>query len=141
MASMDSDRMRCCVLPVSRPTAVHGFSRSTIAALALLAFLLPPAASAANLAGRVSNLEGAAVPGAEITVQQNDSDFATTARTGEDGSYSLPSLPPGVYTIVIKKQGFADLTQENVALEGGNEIVQLQFRLRPAEQTVVRGVE
>ena len=109
----------------------------------LLTFLaFAPASPAATIAGKVSSLEGAAVSGAEITVQQNDSDFLATTITGQDGSYALPSLPSGVYTIVIRKQGFADLTQENVALGGGNETLALEFRLRPAEQqTVVRGVE
>jgi len=110
--------------------------------LAFLALALPPAVPAANLAGKVSSVEGAPVPGAQIVVQQANSDLSMTVTTAEDGSYSLPSLPPGIYTILVKKQGFADLTQENVALDGGNETVQLQFRLRPAEQqTVVRGVE
>ena len=96
----------------------------------------------ATLEGKVSDLEGAAVAGAQIVVQQGNSDFSMTAVTAEDGSYSLPSLPAGVYTILIKKQGYADLTQENVALASGNETVQMEFRLRPAEQqTVVRGVE
>ena len=80
--------------------------------LALLAFALLPAAPAANIAGKVSSLEGTAVPGAEITVQQNNSDFSTTIMTSEDGSYALPSLPFGVYTILVKKQGFAGVIVE-----------------------------
>jgi len=110
--------------------------------LAFMALALPPAVPAANIAGKVSSLEGAAVSGAEITAQQQSSAFSTTTTTAQDGSYALPSLPAGVYTIVIKKQGFTDLTQENVALASGNQTVEMEFRLRPAEQqTVVRGVE
>ena len=110
--------------------------------VAAVSLLLPAASPAANVEGKVSSLEGEAVSGAEITLRQNGSDFSTTTLTGQDGSYALPSLPSGTYTIVIRKPGFADLTQENVALAGGAETVQLEFRLRPAEQpTVVRGVE
>jgi hypothetical protein len=111
-------------------------------ALLTLALLAVAELPAATIAGKVSSLEGAAVPGAQIVVQQGNSEFSMTVMTAEDGSYSLPSLPAGLYTIVVTKLGYANFTQENVAVQGEGETVELQFRLRPAEQqTVVRGVE
>ena len=35
----------------------------------------------------------------------------------EDGSYSIPFLPPGNYRVVVQKQGFRTVNQENVRLE------------------------
>ena len=112
--------------------------------IGFLALLLLPLsnASAATIAGKVTNQEGTAIASAEVVIRQKDSDFSQTVLTAADGSYSLPSLPAGVYTIVVKKAGYADLTQENVAVREESETVQLPFRLRSsAEQAVLRGVE
>src|SRR3990167_9452557 len=112
--------------------------------IVFVALLLLPLSNAwaATIAGKVTNQEGTAIASAEVVIRKEDSDFTQTVLTSEDGSYSLPSLPAGVYTIVVKKAVYADLTQENVTVREESETVQLLFRLRSsAEQTVVRGVE
>ena len=78
--------------------------------IGFLALLLLPLsnASAARIAGKVTNQEGTAIASAEVVIRQKDSDFTQTVLTSEDGSYSLPSLPMGVYTIVVKKAGYAE---------------------------------
>jgi len=112
--------------------------------LILLVLMLLPASEmpAATIVGKVSDLEGTAIAAAQVVVREARSDYSRTAVTTEDGSYALPSLPAGLYTIVVTKPGFADFMQENVTVRDEGETVELQFRLRPAaQQTVVRGVE
>jgi len=116
--------------------------RASILTLLALTVLFPLEILAATITGKVSDLEGTAVPGAQVMVRDGTSASSWTAVSAEDGSYSLPSLPAGLYTIVVTKAGYADLTQESVTVRDEGETVQLPFRLRPAEQqTVVRGVE
>ncbi len=108
----------------------------------MLMLLSATESSAVNITGKVSNLDGTGVSGAAVTVRQQNSGFETTIVTDDDGGYALPSLSPGLYTILIRKVGFADLTQENIALADGDETVPMDFSLQPAEQqTIVRGVE
>ncbi|MGH9783023.1 MAG: TonB-dependent receptor domain-containing protein [Terriglobia bacterium] len=125
------------MLPFSR-RAARVTSTAVLLALTLLSAWKMPAAT---IAGKVSSLEGTAVPGAQIVIRQESSEASWTAVTLEDGSYSLPALPAGTYTILVQKPGYEELTQESLAIRDGGETLQLDFRLQPAPQTVVRGVE
>ena len=99
-------------------------------------------AQAASISGTVSDNEGAALAGAQLTARQTESSLLLTAISKEDGSYLLESVPAGIYTIIVRKAGFADFTQENFRAEENGATVRLNFRLRSSEgQTVVRGDE
>ena len=99
-------------------------------------------AAAATLSGTVSDAGGANVAGAQIIVRQPDTDFSEMVLTEEDGSYFLESLPPGVYTLIVRKSGYADLVQKRVAAGDPAEPVRLNLRLRSSqEQTTVRATE
>jgi len=99
-------------------------------------------AQAASISGTVSDNEGAALAGAQLTARQTESSLLLSAISKEDGAYLLESVPAGVYTIIVRKAGFADFTQENIRAEENGTIVRLNFRLRSSEgQTVVRGDE
>ena len=116
------------------------------AALGLLLFLAGPRGLAqtpgAKVRGTVQDPEGSPVAGVRIIARQVGSDFAITTMTEENGSYSLNSLPPGIYRITVTKPGFAYLTQEEVNAGSAGETVRLHFRLRPSEgQVLVRGEE
>ena len=64
---------------------------------------------AATLSGTVSDTQGATVAGAQIIVRQRDANFSNTVLTEEDGTYFFESLPLGVYTVIVRKSGYADL--------------------------------
>ena len=104
--------------------------------------LLISSGFAATLSGTVSDLQGTNVAGAEITVQQVEANFSKSLVTKENGSYLFESLPPGIYTIRVRKSGYADLTQENLVVGRGAEVVVLNLRLQSSSQLVeVRGEE
>ncbi len=97
---------------------------------------------AATLSGIVSDMQGTNVAGAEITVQQVEANFSKSLVTKENGSYLFESLPPGIYTIRVRKSGYADLIQENLVVGRGAEAVILNLRLQSSSQLVeVRGEE
>ena len=108
------------------------------------AVLLVPnfAVVAATLSGTISDTEGATVAGAQIIVRQPDTNFSEMVLTEEDGSYFLESLPPGIYTVTVRKPGYADLVQERIAADDPGETVRLDLQLRSnQEQTTVRATE
>lgn len=101
-------------------------SKLTLASLVVLAvacawsFLLPVAATAqstgSNLIGNVTDGSGAALPGATVTATQKDTGYSRSTVAEADGSFRLPSLPAGTYTVVVELDGFATVTVENVVL-------------------------
>jgi hypothetical protein len=60
----------------------------------------------ANLRGVVTDPSGASVPGATITLTGPNS-FVRVAQTDSSGTYTLPGLPPGSYTVRVGASGFA----------------------------------
>jgi hypothetical protein len=72
----------------------------------LLVLRLGPAAA---LVGKVSgSVGGAPVDGAVVVVRAGG--LSKGARSGADGTFSIPDLPPGKYTLVAGAQGFAPVT-------------------------------
>ena len=79
--------------------------------LAVLAFL--PVAAAAQgvqtgtLTGTVKSMDGIAIADAAVVVTSPALQGERTAVTDVNGVYSLPSLPPGTYTVRFAKEGLS----------------------------------
>jgi hypothetical protein len=72
--------------------------------------------TAGNITGTVRDPQGAAVAKAEITILDEKTGATRTARTNEDGFYSVPGLPAGVYTISTAPTGFKKTVANGVEL-------------------------
>jgi hypothetical protein len=59
-----------------------------------------------TILGTVTDATGAAVPGATVTVRNEDTGLLRTTDSQADGSYRVPELPVGNYDVTIEKQGF-----------------------------------
>jgi hypothetical protein len=59
-----------------------------------------------SITGTVLDPSGAVVPGTVVTVTEQDKGFSRSVTTSNDGSYQIPLLPPGRYTLVAMKPGF-----------------------------------
>src|SRR5580700_12229687 len=58
------------------------------------------------ITGTVKDATGAAVPDATVKANNTATNLAVTAKTESNGSYLLPNLPAGTYTLAITKEGF-----------------------------------
>ncbi len=81
-------------------------------ALVALAFAttVPPVhaqTSLATLRGKVTDQQGAVLPGATVTARQTETNTIRTGVSNETGQYYVPSLPAGSYEISIELQGFS----------------------------------
>jgi hypothetical protein len=65
----------------------------------------------ASLGGRVTDPQGAVVPGAEVLVRQTETNLTAETTTDGEGRFRFPYLKVGPYEVVIKQQGFADVTR------------------------------
>lgn len=70
-----------------------------------------------TISGLISDPSKAAIPNAEITVTNEGTGLRRTASSNEDGTYRLPFLPIGVYSIQVKREGFRSEIQKGVQLE------------------------
>ena len=57
-----------------------------------------------SFTGTVTDASGLAVPGATVTALQQGTNLTRGATTETDGSYDIPLLPPGRYTLTAQKE-------------------------------------
>ena len=67
-----------------------------------------------TLLGTVQDSSGAAVAKASITVTETGTGTTYQSVTNDAGNYTIPSLPPGRYTVVVTAAGFKKDTHENI---------------------------
>ncbi len=72
----------------------------------LAAALLVAQTSFGTITGVLKDPSGATVPGATITVTNDNTGLSRKVNTGANGNYFVPSLLPGPYTITAELEGF-----------------------------------
>jgi Carboxypeptidase regulatory-like domain len=74
-------------------------------------FTMPPvwgqATSTATIGGQVTDPSGAAIPGAEVTLTDMDTQVTRTALSNEAGRYIFVNVPSGNYKVKVTMPGFA----------------------------------
>lgn len=85
--------------------------------------------STATLSGTVVDQDGAVVPGANISVINAATGQQRKATTNDGGDFTVPLLPPAIYTIRVERQGFAIAEVSNVVLNV-NDQKSLQIPLK-----------
>ena len=70
----------------------------------------------ADLLGAVTDSTGAAVPGATVTIRQNETAAERSATTDDRGNYLFTLLPVGHYSVRVEHAGFKSWTNPNVHL-------------------------
>ena len=88
----------------------------------------------ATLSGRVSDPSGSGVPGVRIEARSAATGAAAAATSAEDGSYRIPFLDPGLYTLTLEKTGFQKSIRQGVQLQVAERAV-LDIPLQLGEVT------
>src|SRR5678815_3772677 len=73
----------------------------------------------ATVKGQVVDASQAALPGATVTIRNQETNELATAVTNGEGNYTVPFLKPGVYTLSIEMSGFQKYTRKDMRLEVG----------------------
>src|SRR5215208_2702488 len=121
--------------------------RQTAAALALFFFCLAfgashaaaqSQASSGQIAGDVTDPNGAAVPNASVTVTNKETGLTRTATTSDDGLYAIVLLPPGTYTVTAQASNFAEAKVDNVVVNVGRVVdVKIALGVTAVTETVL----
>ena len=91
-----------------------------IGALLLFAATVFAQETTAGLQGTVKDPSGAVVANATVVVTGNTLVGDKTIKTDSNGYYRFANLPPGVYAITVKAEGFSTLKKEGLVLETGH---------------------
>jgi hypothetical protein len=99
------------------------------AALSLSLWTGPSFAQMAGIQGVITDPAQASVPGVAVRVTNIATGVQTTARTNEQGFYTLPFLQPGTYRIEAEQAGFSPVTRDNLVLNV-DQVARVDFSLR-----------
>ena len=121
----------------------HGFRRVALFSVALGWLAMATLAQAqtgatATIRGVVKDAQGGALPGAQVTVTYDDT--GVTRQTAADGSghFVVPELAPGVVTVTLSLQGFAEQQYNKVALLVGQTLeLNTELKVGAVKETVV----
>ena len=70
-----------------------------------------------TILGTVTDPTGAVVAGAKVTVKNTGTGLERSTETSADGSYSLPELPIGTYTVTVTQSGFQTFVATGVTVD------------------------
>ncbi len=93
-------------------------------AVVLLVFLISTIASDAQvvggtISGTILDAAGAVIPGAYVTIHNQETGGERHLLSNADGAYSAPSIPVGVYAVSVTRDGFAPQTRIGVSITVG----------------------
>ncbi|HEX8139645.1 MAG TPA: TonB-dependent receptor [Pyrinomonadaceae bacterium] len=81
--------------------------------LASLSSAFAQSQTTGRISGTIRDEQGAALPGAEVTVTNQATGEARTVTADADGNYFVPLLPPGTYTVTVTASGFKKYISED----------------------------
>jgi hypothetical protein len=113
------------------------FKHLTRSYLLLFAFLLLTLAitpivaqtATATLSGTVQDENSAVIPGVQIVIKNYATSLERTATTNESGSFTVPLLPPGTYTVTATRDGFTPVKVTDLVLNVADQ-KSLSFQMK-----------
>src|SRR5262245_4590628 len=82
-----------------------------------------------SIVGSVVDQTGAAVPGAVVKITLTSTNDVRSAPTDGTGTYTIPSVTPGPYTVEITKEGFRSFLARNIQVNQ-NTVVRVDATLQ-----------
>jgi hypothetical protein len=70
-----------------------------------------------TILGTITDASGAVIPGATVTVANTATNVASTVTTNSEGSYFVPNLIVGGYSVTVTQEGFKKAVRSGIALE------------------------
>lgn len=88
-----------------------------------------------TITGSVTDPNGAVIAGATVTVKNVATNITNTATTNSEGSYTVPLLQPGVYSVSATSSGFKTTSREKIELGVSDRLtIDLQLTIGTATE-------
>lgn len=88
-----------------------------IAVVLLLAVAVAGQTNKGGIAGTVLDQNGAAIPGASVTITNIGTGQKQTVTTSDDGAFQIQSLDPVAYIVTVEAQGFKTATIQSLKVD------------------------
>lgn len=75
-----------------------------------------------QLSGTVFDDQGAALPGATVTLSNDSTGFSRTVVSNETGAYQFSQIPAGTYVMLVEMDGFAGSRSSNIRINVGSSL-------------------
>src|SRR5437016_10869073 len=127
---------------MNRKAISYGFLRASLTmstALMLLFLSAPPLRAQVDtgtILGTVTDASGAPVNGAKVTLTNEGTSAALSTTTATDGGYKFTPVKIGTYKLTASLQGFQTITQTNIPVNVGADVV-INFALKPGSVTEI----
>src|SRR6476469_2902072 len=122
---------------------MKGLTKSVLALIVVLAFAGSAfaqgggASSTGTIQGRVTDAQGAVLPGVTVTATSPSALGAQTTVTSETGNYRFPAVPPGNYELTFELAGFNSLKRSGISISlGFVSNVNVELALATLQETV-----
>jgi hypothetical protein len=95
------------------------------------------ASSTGTIQGRVTDAQGAVLPGVTVTATSAALIVPQTTVTSETGNYRFPAVPPGTYTVTYELTGFNTVKREGISIAlGFTANLNVELALATLQETV-----
>jgi hypothetical protein len=95
------------------------------------------ASSTGTIQGRVTDAQGAVLPGVTVLAESPSLLGQQTAVTSETGNYRFPAVPPGTYTLTYELPGFTTVKREGIQISlGFTANINVELALATLQETV-----
>jgi len=74
------------------------------------------AQSTTSLRGVITDVRGAVMAGASVTIVDPQTGFTRAVKSGDDGVYQFLQIPPAAYSVSVSANGFTPIKRESVPL-------------------------
>ncbi len=114
-----------------------------MAVIAMVALAGPPAygqagSNVAPLSGRVTDVSGGVIPGADVLVKNNATGTEDRSVSNNAGEFVVPGLVPGTYTLKVSLMGFKTFVSPDVKMLAATPAnVKVTLEIGALEETVV----
>ena len=109
--------MKRTVSRVNHLGTTHYYLVAILTVISLL-WARPGAAQSINasVSGVIVDTDGARIPGAQISLVNQDSRSARRTVTDGAGVFDISGVPTGSYTLTVKAKGFETFVEKDIAL-------------------------
>ena len=90
-----------------------------------------------DITGVVTDQTGSVVPGADVTLKDNERGTTQRTQTGATGAFQFPLLTPGNYTVTVSASGFASVEEKTAVNLGQVSTVNVKLEVSKIRQVVV----
>ncbi len=118
-------------------------NRQRVFGFVLLAFLLILPLRAlgqgyfGTISGELTDTTGAVIPGAKVTLLDQEKGYRTSVTSDSSGRYIFRSVPPGLYTVIAETGGFEKTERTGIRMDvSENPTANLSLKVASSTETV-----